>query len=182
MTTSSIPSHFLPCVPRPQHPRLFYRYLLSLLSHPVNTMAETHFPKSNGDDSIGLHPIPRGMDKQPSSSAGSPHRAWYDPRGWSLRTKLIVGIVGIAAIIGIIVGAVEGSKARRYPDYAPLDYHLVDTYSGVSFFDQFHYFSDEDPTDGFVQYVLRPLLLSTVSCLLPTNNSVGMSIESPRNN
>lgn len=124
-------------------------------------MAETHLPKSSGDENIGLNPISRGMHEQVSSSAGSPQRAWYDPRGWSLRKKLIVGIVGIAAIIGIIVGAVEGSKARRYPDYAPLDYHLVDTYSGASFFDQFDYFSDEDPTDGFVQYVLRPFL----SCL-----------------
>ncbi|KAI9367212.1 concanavalin A-like lectin/glucanase domain-containing protein [Aspergillus egyptiacus] len=86
-------------------------------------------------------------------SAPGSSRPWYDPRGWSTRTKLISGTVCLAAIVGIIVGAVEGSKAGRYPDYSPLDYHLVDTYAGPSFFDQFHYFSDEDPTDGFVKYV-----------------------------
>ncbi|KAL2870901.1 glycoside hydrolase family 16 protein [Aspergillus lucknowensis] len=82
-----------------------------------------------------------------------PQRPWYDLRSWSLRTKLIAATVCVAAIIGIIVGAVEGSKSRRYPDYFPLHYRLVDSYAGEGFFDRFHYFSDEDPTDGFVRYV-----------------------------
>ncbi|OJJ02333.1 hypothetical protein ASPVEDRAFT_192977 [Aspergillus versicolor CBS 583.65] len=140
-------------------------------------MAETHFPKSPGDENIGLNPISRGTHEQVSSSAGSPKRAWYDPRGWSLRKKLIVGIVGIAAIIGIIVGAVEGSKARRYPDYAPLDYHLVDTYSGASFFDQFDYFSDEDPTDGFVQYVDR-IAAQQLNLTFATESSAILKVDS----
>jgi hypothetical protein len=78
---------------------------------------------------------------------------WYNPHGWSLRTKLLVGIFSIAAIIGIIVGAVEGSKTRRYPDYSPLQYRLVDRYKGEGFFERFGYFSDEDPTSGFVRCV-----------------------------
>lgn len=169
MTTSSIPFQLLLCIPCSQHPRP----LLSLSAvsvFPLTTMAETHFPKSYGDENIGLHPIPREIDRQATSSTGPPQHAWYDPRGWSLRKKLIAGIICVAAIIGIIVGAVEGSKARRYPDYAPLDYHLVDKYSGPSFFNQFDYFSDEDPTNGFVQYVLRPLftLLYLVYFLLTT--------------
>jgi hypothetical protein len=45
---------------------------------------------------------------------------------------------------------VEGVRANRYPDYTPLNYKLVDTYEGPSFFDNFDYFSDEDPTKGFV--------------------------------
>ncbi|KAL4787329.1 concanavalin A-like lectin/glucanase domain-containing protein [Aspergillus varians] len=110
-------------------------------------MADTHFPNISPDDRPVSSPL-----KQ-ASAENQPPRPWYNPRGWSLRTKLIVGIVGIAAIIGTIVGAVEGSKASRYPDYSPLNYHLVDTYSGLSFFDRFDYFTDEDPTDGFVQYV-----------------------------
>jgi hypothetical protein len=82
------------------------------------------------------------------------HLPWYNPHGWSLRTKLLVGIFCIAAIIGIIVGAVEGSKTRRYPDYSPLRYRLVDRYNGERFFERFGYFSDEDPTSGFVRCVL----------------------------
>ncbi|KAL4810927.1 concanavalin A-like lectin/glucanase domain-containing protein [Aspergillus unguis] len=98
-----------------------------------------------------------GADNQPTfitvNEPAKGSSAWYNPRGWSLRTKLIVAAVTVAAIIGIIVGAVEGSKERRYPDYSPLDYKLVDVYSGEKFFDQFRYFSEEDPTDGFVKYV-----------------------------
>jgi hypothetical protein len=75
---------------------------------------------------------------------------WYDPRGWSLRKKLIVASVVVVVIVVTIVGAVEGVRANRYPDYTPLNYKLVDTYEGPSFFDKFDYFSDEDPTKGFV--------------------------------
>ncbi|KAL4929891.1 glycoside hydrolase family 16 protein [Aspergillus undulatus] len=87
-----------------------------------------------------------------SDNTGLP---WYNPHGWSLRTRLILAAVCLVAIIGIIVGAVEGSKASRYPDYSPLNYHLVTSYTGRDFFDQFHYFDEEDPTDGFVRYVDR---------------------------
>lgn len=78
-------------------------------------------------------------------------RPWYDPRGWTLRIKLIAGGVTVAIII-LIVGAVEGTKKRnRYPDYKRLEYKLVEDYSGKSFFDKFDYFSEKDPTFGFVQ-------------------------------
>lgn len=92
----------------------------------------------------------------PSVTAGVAGGAlpWYDLRGWSLRTKLIVGGVAVAVIVGVVVGAVVGTKRNRYPDYTPLKYRLVDDYSGTSFFDKFDYFSAQDPTDGFVQYVL----------------------------
>jgi len=94
----------------------------------------------------------------PASAAGGVGGAggalpWYDARGWSLRTKLIVCGFTVAVIVGVIVGAVVGTKRNRYPDYAPLKYRLVDDYSGTSFFDKFDYFSAQDPTDGFVQYV-----------------------------
>ncbi|KAL2814461.1 concanavalin A-like lectin/glucanase domain-containing protein [Aspergillus granulosus] len=85
--------------------------------------------------------------------SSEPKLPWYNPHSWSLRTKLLVGIFCIAAIIGVIVGAVEGSKTGRYPDYAPLRYRLVDTYGGEEFFDKFGFYSDEDPTGGFVRYV-----------------------------
>jgi hypothetical protein len=88
----------------------------------------------------------------PASAAGGA-LPWYDARGWSLRTKIIVGGFTVAVIVGVIVGAIVGTKRNRYPDYTPLKYRLVDDYSGTSFFDKFDYFSAQDPTDGFVQYV-----------------------------
>ncbi|KAJ5104364.1 hypothetical protein NUU61_001711 [Penicillium alfredii] len=81
----------------------------------------------------------------------SPER---QPSGWSLRKKLIfAAAVTAAAVIAVVIGAVVGVKVNRYPDYTPLNYRLVDTYQGKSFFDKFDYFSAEDPTHGFVVYV-----------------------------
>jgi len=78
---------------------------------------------------------------------------WYNPRGWSLRKKILVGLGFVIFIIVVILGPYYGVKLNRYPDYTPLEYRLVDTYEGSSFFDKFDYFSDEDPTNGFVVYV-----------------------------
>lgn len=131
--------------------------------------ATSHLPKLEIDD---LHhagpPPPTGTVHHPSPPPPPPDAPWYKPRAWSLRTKLIAGAVVVVVIVAVIVGAVEGTKANRYPDYTQLDYKLVDTYSGTSFLDRFNYFSDEDPTNGFVQFVL--LALSCVSaspCFLP---------------
>ena len=96
-----------------------------------------------------------------SPELDGPKTPWYDyrhwslhnPRSWSLRKQLAV-TGSIAVIIAvIIVGAYEGVMATRYPNYIPLNYKLVDTYGGTSFFDQFDYFSGEDPTNGHVVYV-----------------------------
>lgn len=81
---------------------------------------------------------------------------WYHPRGWSRRRQILAATAGAAVVIlAVVVGAVLGVRANRYPNYTPLTYRLVDTYQGSSFFDRFNYFSDEDPTDGFVVYVNR---------------------------
>ncbi|THC90884.1 hypothetical protein EYZ11_009664 [Aspergillus tanneri] len=114
--------------------------------------ATSQLPKLEVDDlqHAGPPPLPCGGYNAPLPLADRP---WYDPRGWSLRNRLIAVVVIVLVIIAVIVGAVEGTKANRYPDYMPLNYQLVDTYSGTSFLDRFNYFSDEDPTSGFVQYV-----------------------------
>lgn len=79
------------------------------------------------------------------------------PCGWSRITKWRVGaLVVMALIVAVVVGAVVGVRNRnnnRYPKYSKLNYTLVDTYEGPSFFDNFDFFSGEDPTYGFVQYV-----------------------------
>ncbi|KAL2858952.1 concanavalin A-like lectin/glucanase domain-containing protein [Aspergillus pseudodeflectus] len=109
------------------------------------------------------------------------HIPWYNPHGWSLRTKLLVGIFCIAAIIGIIVGAVEGSKTRRYPDYSPLRYRLVDRYNGERFFDRFGYFSDDDPTSGFVRYVNQSTALAQ-NLTYATSDSAILRVDSTTRN
>jgi hypothetical protein len=80
-------------------------------------------------------------------------RPWYDPWGWSGRRKLIIGACVVVVIVAVIVGAVEGVKANAYPNYSQLNYTLIDSYSGSSFFDNFEYYTSTDPTNGFVQYV-----------------------------
>ncbi|KAL2025092.1 hypothetical protein VTK56DRAFT_94 [Thermocarpiscus australiensis] len=88
-----------------------------------------------------------------------PSKSPWDPRTWSRRIWLIVATVVILIVVAI-VGAVVGVRATRskggndsYPNYARLNYTLVDTYSGTSFFDKFSYFHTYDPAGGFVHYV-----------------------------
>lgn len=87
------------------------------------------------------------------SSRAAMERPWYNPRGWSGRRKLIIGACVVVVIVAVIVGAVEGVKANAYPNYTQLNYTLVDTYSGSSFFNNFEYYTSTDPTNGWVQYV-----------------------------
>lgn len=95
-------------------------------------------------------PVVPASDASEQKPAGMP---WYNPRGWTPCQKLAAIATIAALLVVIIVGAVEGVRANRYPDYTPLPYKLVDTYAGTSFFEGFNYFSDADPTDGFVVYV-----------------------------
>jgi hypothetical protein len=83
--------------------------------------------------------------------AGDEYSRW-DPRGWSLKNKIFLAVGIIVVIVAVIVGSVLGVRANRYPNYSSLDYSLVDTYSGSSFFDNFEYYTDTDPAHGFVQY------------------------------
>jgi hypothetical protein len=96
---------------------------------------------------IPVVPVAESPERKPT---GVP---WYNPRGWAPRQKFISICAIIVVIVVIIVGAIEGVRANRYPDYSPLKYQLEDTYSGPSFFEQFNYFTEQDPTDGFVVYV-----------------------------
>ncbi|BDD58857.1 hypothetical protein MPDQ_007502 [Monascus purpureus] len=92
-----------------------------------------------------------------NNPAPQPPQPPSGPCGWSRITKWRVGaLVVTALIVAVVVGAVVGVRNRnnnRYPNYSKLNYTLVDTYEGPSFFDNFDFFSGEDPTYGFVQYV-----------------------------
>ncbi|KAJ5903281.1 CAZyme family GH16 [Penicillium tannophilum] len=93
----------------------------------------------------------------PETATAGPTTAGYsawDPRGWSLIKKLAVAAGVVVVIVAVVVGAVLGVRATRYPSYTKLDYSLVDTYSGSDFFDNFYY-ATSDPSGGFVQYIDR---------------------------
>ncbi|KAH6626879.1 glycoside hydrolase family 16 protein [Chaetomium sp. MPI-SDFR-AT-0129] len=102
-------------------------------------------------------------NREIGSYSSPPQPSRWDPRNWTRRGWLIMVTVVILIVVAI-VGAVVGVKASqnnsannsvdsRYPDYSKLNYTLVDTYSGVSFFDKFTYFNTWDPAAGFVHYV-----------------------------
>ncbi|KAL2135410.1 hypothetical protein VTI74DRAFT_8643 [Chaetomium olivicolor] len=87
-------------------------------------------------------------------------KSTWNPWNWSRRVWLIIGtlvIVGVVAIVGAVVGVREtrklDGKDLRYPNYSKLNYTLIDTYSGTSFFDKFEFFHTWDPAAGFVHYV-----------------------------
>jgi hypothetical protein len=101
----------------------------------------------------------------------------FDPRGWRLRTKILAALAVVGVIIAIIVGAYEGVKLNRYPNYYPLNYTLTDTYEGTNFFDNFQYWSAPDPTGGFVVYVLTsrfmPFRLLTITATKVSKGPLG---------
>lgn len=49
--------------------------------------------------------------------------------------------------------AAPSSSSSPSTKYPPLSYSLVKSYSGGSFFDQFNFFTGDDPTHGFVEYI-----------------------------
>ncbi|CAG8108395.1 unnamed protein product [Penicillium olsonii] len=76
---------------------------------------------------------------------------WYNPRSWPPGTRVRLPLL-IIIILVITVVPIEVIK-NRYPNYKYLEYKLVDEYSGPKFFEKFNYFTEEDPTKGFVVYV-----------------------------
>lgn len=84
-----------------------------------------------------------------------PTYSWRNPLHWPLWAKLALStsIILIAIVIGVAVGVTQAHKANAYPDYSYLQYSLQDAYQGENFFDNFDYFTEPDPTYGFVRYV-----------------------------
>ncbi|KIW59157.1 hypothetical protein PV05_03630 [Exophiala xenobiotica] len=79
-----------------------------------------------------------------------------NPKNWSRKCWIILAVCVIIIVIIVIVVAVVVTRENRYPDYSTLNYSLVDTFSGSSFFDNFDYFTGYDPAAGFVHYVDGP--------------------------
>ncbi|CAI7583044.1 hypothetical protein PCG10_000960 [Penicillium crustosum] len=100
----------------------------------------------------------------------------WDPRGWSLMKKIFLAAGIVAVIVAVVVGAVLGVRANRYPNYSKLDYSLKDEFSGTSFFDNFEYFTDTDPTNGFVQYIDRAAA-TWLNLTSATNTSAVLKVD-----
>lgn len=112
---------------------------------------------------------------------------WWNPRYWTKKIWIILGIV-VAAVIAIVVAVAvtqsHSSSSGSYPNYTNLSYSLVDTYGGENFFDNFDYFTGYDPTFGFVHYVPRPqaeqlnlTYATSDSAVLKVDTSVGPESE-----
>ncbi|EHY61114.1 putative glycosidase C21B10.07 [Exophiala dermatitidis] len=80
-------------------------------------------------------------------------RSRLHPKTWSRKCWILLAIGAIIVIVIAIVVPVVVSRNNRYPNYSSLNYSLVATYSGTSFFDNFDYFTGYDPASGFVHYV-----------------------------
>jgi hypothetical protein len=109
----------------------------------------SQIPKTETDRLAAGRPYEATSDPYRAAGAGQT-RSRTDPRGWKLRTKILVAVAVVVVIIAVIVGAYEGVRANRYPNYSALNYTLTDTYQGTNFFDNFQYWSAADPTAGFV--------------------------------
>ncbi|KAL1963985.1 hypothetical protein VTN77DRAFT_7660 [Rasamsonia byssochlamydoides] len=114
-------------------------------------------PKTERDNLAPPPPAPPYFNNPTTVAAaaapGVTPRSRFDPRGWSLRKKIIVGLCVAIVIVVVIVGSYEGVEKNRYPNYYPLKYSLKDTYEGANFFDNFQYWSAPDPAQGFVHYL-----------------------------
>lgn len=92
----------------------------------------------------------------PSKGNSTNPGSQWNPQSWTKRTRIIVAvaIAAVVVIVAVVVGAVLGTRNNKSdPEYSQLTYHLEDTYSGPNFFDNFDFFNQTDPTNGFVRYV-----------------------------
>lgn len=112
---------------------------------------------------------------------------WWNPKGWTKRCWLISAIVFVIIAVVVIAVSVVEVKENAYPNYSKLDYHLVDTYSGTSFFDNFDFFSETDPSNGFVIYVdqsgaewLNLTYATSESAILKVDTSTNVDTSSGR--
>jgi hypothetical protein len=87
----------------------------------------------------------------------TPTKPRWNPKTWTKKTQIIVGVTAaaIVIIVAVVAGAVLGTRRSTYPDYSQLTYSLQDTYSGTGFFDDFNFFNAADPANGFVHYQLQ---------------------------
>ena len=124
--------------------------LLSDTAHLTNDRPPTYYSRHYGHESRRYsRATPTYTSDFYEKEDESPSKR--NPKSWSRRCWLIVAVPPLIVFIIVIAVAVAVSWDNRYPDYSKLNYNLVDTYSGTSFFDNFNYFTGYDPAQGFVQ-------------------------------
>ncbi|OIW30281.1 hypothetical protein CONLIGDRAFT_362031 [Coniochaeta ligniaria NRRL 30616] len=96
---------------------------------------------------------PQGRAANPNMAYGNVNEKYSSPWYRKKRTWAAVALVIIIAIVVPVAVVVTRNKKSAYPDYTTLNYTLLETYSGETFFDQFDYYTGYDPAHGFVHYV-----------------------------
>ncbi|KAH7318412.1 family 16 glycoside hydrolase [Stachybotrys elegans] len=108
----------------------------------------------------------------------------WNPRYWRKRVWAGIAVAIVIIIVIAVPVAVTQTRSDPYPNYVPLNYSLVETYEGESFFDNWDYFTGYDPTHGFVHYVPREhaqqlnlTYASETAAVLKVDTSVGPNDE-----
>ena len=114
------------------------------------TYHSTHYGQENSRYSRAAPTYTSGFYGKEDDASSKAHPKNWSRLCWIVFAAAITVIVIITVIVAVVV-------ENRYPDYSKLNYNLVDTYSGTSFFDSFNYFTGYDPAQGFVQYVCRSI-------------------------
>ncbi|EOO01541.1 putative glycoside hydrolase family 16 protein [Phaeoacremonium minimum UCRPA7] len=150
-------------------------------------------PDKNGGISLAQMDLPDGpppayteISRQtPRTNMGANHYnedidRWYNPRTWRKRIWAILVAIIVIIIVVVVAVVVTLNKQGAYPNYTNLTYTLSDTYSGETFFDNFNYFHDYDPSSGFVHYVsiedaerLNLTYASSSTAVVKVDTSVG---------
>ncbi|RKU39979.1 hypothetical protein DL546_001589 [Coniochaeta pulveracea] len=80
-------------------------------------------------------------------------RPWYSKkRVWTAVAVILLIVIVVPVAVTV---SKEKQKENRYPNYSKLNYTLLETYAGETFFDKFTYFTGYDPANGHVHYVPR---------------------------
>ncbi|EAW10763.1 glycoside hydrolase family 16 protein [Aspergillus clavatus NRRL 1] len=113
----------------------------------------------------------------PAQQSRSARRPCWKPRKGRKRMIVIALVVTLVTFfLSLIAGPTLGYIYSQYPDYGHIDYVLVDEFSRHPFFDNFWYFTDEDPTLGFVEYV-NQTTAETMSLTQATESSVIIRVD-----
>ncbi|KAB5575496.1 concanavalin A-like lectin/glucanase domain-containing protein [Coniochaeta sp. 2T2.1] len=135
------------------------------------------FPIGGGVQAPGAYnsndrlPPRANMDYGSSEKYGTP---WY-------KKKLTWGIAALVIIVAIVVPVAvvvtrNKNHGNAYPDYTALNYTLLETYSGETFFDKFDYYTGYDPAHGFVHYVPRETAKS-LNLTYATSTSATLKVD-----
>ncbi|PHH82555.1 hypothetical protein CDD82_5575 [Ophiocordyceps australis] len=120
---------------------------------PVPESHETRATKSSSRPyEIVVSRSGRGFIRRPRKD-----KSWWDPGSWPKSVCFAMGFILIVLAIVLACALTQEKGPKLYPHYAHVHYTLRETYEGETFFHHFNYFSDIDPSHGFVNYLPRQL-------------------------